>query len=130
MGASPAGTPALKLLLDEMLDPEIGVQLRRAGWDVESIQAGHHELLGADDSAVLAAATRLGRVLVTDNVRHFLPLHEARLADHTPHAGLLLAHPRAYPRSRRTIGLGVRGLAALLERHEGASTENLCAWLP
>jgi hypothetical protein len=113
-----------------MLDPEIGVQLRRAGWDVESIQAEHHELLGAADAAVLVTATQLGRRLVTDNVRHFLPLHEAHRAEQKVHAGLLLAHPRGYPRSKRTIGLWVGGLASVLERYESASTDNLCAWLP
>jgi Domain of unknown function (DUF5615) len=113
-----------------MLDPEIGVQLRRAGWDVESIQAEHPELLGADDAAVLATATQLGRALLTDNVRHFLPLHEAHLTEHKVHAGLLLAHPRGYPRSKRTIGLWVRGLAYVLERHGSGSAENLGTWLP
>jgi hypothetical protein len=113
-----------------MLDPEIGVQLRRAGWDVESIQSEHQELLGGDDSVVLARATHLGRTLVTDNVRHFLPLHEAYLAEHRVHSGILLAHPRSYPRSKRTIGLWLRGVAAVLEQHRTASTENICAWLP
>ena len=113
-----------------MLDPEIGVQLRRAGWDVESIQAEHPELLGGEDSVVLATATHLGRTLVTDNIRHFLPLHEAYLAEHRVHAGILLAHPRSYPRSKRTIGLWVRGLATVSEQHGTASTDNICAWLP
>lgn len=113
-----------------MLDPEIGVQLRRAGWDVESIQAEHVDLLGADDAAVLAGATSLGRALLTDNVRHFLPLHEAHLAEGKVHAGLLLAHPRSYPRSKRTVGLWVRGVARVLEQHRSESADNLCTWLP
>ena len=113
-----------------MLDPEIGVQLRGGGWDVESIVAEHPELVGVDDAVVLERAAALGRTLVTDNVRHFLPLHEAYLAEHQVHAGLLLAHPRSYPRSKRTLGLWVRGLTAAMERHGSESTENLCAWLP
>src|SRR5437660_12503726 len=98
---------SLKLLLDEMLDPEIGVQLRRRRWDVESIQREHQDLIGLDDRLVLERATQLGRALVTDNIRHFIPLHQTYLAEHKIHAGLVLAHPRSYPRSKRTIGIWV-----------------------
>ncbi len=113
-----------------MLDPEIGVQLRRRRWDVESIQAEYHDLIGLDDRVVLERATQLGRALVTDNVRHFLPLHHSYLAEQRTHAGLILAHPRAYPRSKKTIGLWVRGLEQVLQRLASGSTENVCEWLP
>lgn len=125
-----ASSRSLKLLLDEMLDPEIGVQLRRRKWDVESIQREHQELIGLDDGLLLERATQLGRALVTDNVRHFLPLHQTYLAEHKTHAGLILAHPRGYPRSKRTIGLWVRGLEQILRRLALGSMENLCEWLP
>jgi hypothetical protein len=113
-----------------MLDPEIAIQLRKRRWDVESIQGDHSELLGLDDEAVLDRATQLGRALVTDNIRHFLPLHRRYLAEQKTHAGLLLAHPRAYPRSKKTIGIWVRGLDAGLKRLASSATENLCEWLP
>ena len=124
-----AAVPPLKLLLDEMLDPAIAQQLRRHGWDVESIQRDRRELLGADDATVLESARRLGRVLVTDNVRHFLRLHQACLAEQSRHAGLLLAHPRSYPRSRTTIGPWVRGIDTAARRIAAASMENACEWL-
>ncbi len=113
-----------------MLDAEIGVQLRRRGWDVESIQREHQDLVSLEDVAVLDRAMQLGRTLVSDNVRHFLPLHQSYLADQKIHAGLLLAHPRSYPRSKKTIGVWVRGLEQILERLASSSTENLCEWLP
>lgn len=113
-----------------MLDPEIGIQLRRRRWDVESIQGEHQDLIGLDDRVVMERATLLGRVLVTDNVRHFLPLHRSYLVEQRIHAGLILAHPRAYPRSKKTIGLWVRGLDKVLERLASGSTENMCEWLP
>jgi Domain of unknown function (DUF5615) len=113
-----------------MLDPRIGAQLRRRGWDVEAIQAEHQDLLGLSDVVVLERAATLGRALVTDNVRHFLPLHEAFLMDQKTHAGILLTHPRAYPRSKKTIGVWVRGLERALERLGSAPTGNLCEWLP
>lgn len=113
-----------------MLDPAIAIELRRRGWDVESIQVDRQGLIGNDDPAVLEEATQLGRVLVTDNVRHFLTLHQAHLVEQRTHAGLLLAHSRSYPRSKKTIGLWVRGLEQTLERLRTSTTENLCEWLP
>jgi Domain of unknown function (DUF5615) len=130
MGAAAASARSIKLLLDEMLDPEIGVQLRRRRWNVESIQREHQELIGLADTFVLERATQLGRALVTDNVRHFLPLHNSYLAEQKTHAGLILAHPRSYPRSKKIIGVWVRGLEQVLDRLASASTENLCEWLP
>jgi len=130
MGAAAASARSVKLLLDEMLDPEIGVQLRRRKWDVESIQGEHQDLIGLADAMVLERATHLGRALVTDNVRHFLPLHRTYLAEQKTHAGLVLAHPRGYPRSKRTIGIWVRGIEKVLQRLASGSTENRCEWLP
>jgi hypothetical protein len=113
-----------------MLDPEIAVQLRKRGWDVESILAEHKDLLGLDDGVVLERATQLGRTLVTDNVRHFLALHYQYLAEQRIHSGILLAHSRAYPRSKKTIGLWVRGIDRLLRGLSSRATGNLCEWLP
>ena len=113
-----------------MLDPQIAVQLRKRRWDVESIQSDHPELLGSDDEVVLDRAAQLGRMLVSDNIRHFLPLHRRYQAEQKTHAGLLLAHPRAYPRSKKTIGIWVRGLDSVLKSLASSTTENLCDWLP
>ncbi len=113
-----------------MLDPQIAIQLRKRRWDVESVQGDHPELLGLDDEVVLDRATQLGRTLVTDNIRHFLPLHRRYLAEQQRHAGLLLAHPRAYPRSKKTIGIWVRGLDAALKGLASSTTDKLCEWLP
>jgi hypothetical protein len=44
--------------------------------------------------------------------------------------GLILAHPRAYPRSKKTIGIWVRGIERVLQKLATGSTENLCEWLP
>jgi hypothetical protein len=130
MGAAAASARLAKLLLDEMLDPEIGVQLRRRKWDVESIQREHQDLIGVADSMVLERATELGRALVTDNIRHFFPLHLRYLAEQRTHGGLILAHPRGYPRSKETIGIWVRGIERVLHKLATGSTENLCEWLP
>jgi hypothetical protein len=112
-----------------MLSHEIAVQLRQRGWDVESIQGDHADLMGVDDELVLERSTAMGRTLVTDNVRHFMPLHERYLNQLKAHAGLLFADHRSYPRSKRTIGAWVQGLETVLKRNASAETANLCDWL-
>jgi len=74
------------LLLDEMLDPQIAIQLRRRGHDVLAIQEDS-TLQGRPDPEVLARATELGRVLVTDNVADFSRLHRIVLQEGDHHAG-------------------------------------------
>ena len=69
-----------------MLPHEIAFQLRQRGWDVESIQGDHTELMGVEDAMVLERSTAMGRTLVTDNVRHFMPLHERHLSEQRSHA--------------------------------------------
>jgi hypothetical protein len=120
----------VKLLLDEMLAHEIAIQLCARGCDAESIQAQHHRLKAMDDCIVLEEAGRMGRTLVTDNVAHFLAAHGRLMAEGKHHAGLLLASSRAYPRSKRTIGLWVRALTDVVLDHEDRSTADLVTWLP
>jgi len=120
----------VRLLLDEMLDHEIATQLCARGCDAESIQSQHQRLKATDDYIVLAEAGRMGRTLVTDNVPHFLAAHGRLMAEGQHHAGLLLASSRAYPRSKRTIGLWVRALTDVVLDHADRPTENLVTWLP
>jgi hypothetical protein len=120
----------LRLLLDEMLDGEIAAQLRARGCDAESIQVEHRRLRATDDVIVLEESGKMGRALVTDNVAHFVAAHERLLAEGRHHAGLVLAHPRAYPRRKGTIGLWVRALGDVLTDLQGRSTEDLVTWLP
>lgn len=112
-----------------MLDPEIAVQLRGRGWDVESIQADHHDLISADDGVVLQRCADLGRALVTDNVRHFAPLYERFLSERRP-ASLVLVSSKRYPRAKETIGLWVTGLDALLRQHPALASADGCIWMP
>ena len=82
------------------------------------------------DFIVLEEAGRMGRTLVTDNVTHFLAAHSRLMAEGKHHAGLLLASSRAYPRSKRTIGLWVRALTDVVLDHNDRSTEDLVTCLP
>ena len=100
----------MRLLLDEHYSPEIAQQLRTShGHDV--LHAGEvSEVKGRFDPIVLEWAVEHGRVLVTENVRDFLPLHQVMLARGDQHGGLIFSNPRQLPRSKATIGLFVRSI--------------------
>jgi hypothetical protein len=120
---------SLKLLLDEMLDCEIAIQLRARGHDVQAIQGEYWQLKATEDWIVLEEAGKIGRAVVTDNVPHYLAAHRRLMAEEKHHSGLILASPRAYPRSKRTIGLWVRALEALFRDHKEKSASDLVRWL-
>jgi predicted nuclease of predicted toxin-antitoxin system len=107
----------VRLLLDEMFDPEIARQLRKRGHDVGAI-AELSELRSLSDREVLLWATTSDRVLVSENVQDFLPLHLEMAAASAGHAGLILTTHRKYPRTRRGIGGLVKALVALCEQPE------------
>ncbi len=75
---------SLRLLIDEdTQDARLVVMLRTEGHDVVTVnEAG---LRGQPDSAVLAHAARVQRVVLTMNCRDFLELHQADSA----HPGII-----------------------------------------
>lgn len=120
----------MRLILDEMLDAEIALQLRRLGWDVKAIQ-GDQALEGKKDLDVIRAARELGRVLVTENVRDFARHHRDLLSAGESHCGLLFTSRQRLPRSKGSIGLWVQTIDRYLKAQPpGASLENTCAWIP
>lgn len=66
METAAGSAETLKLLLDEMLDPEIAVQLRRRGYDVVAV-AEREDLRGLLDPEVFEVARREGRCLAMDS---------------------------------------------------------------
>jgi len=98
----------LKLILDEHINPEIGCQLRRMGYDLISVsEAG---LRGIGDENLLAYAAGKGRVLVTCNIGDFqLLLHEWRRAGRR-HSGILFVSEKTA--SQRRVAPLVRALKA------------------
>jgi hypothetical protein len=120
----------VKLLLDEMLDREIAAQLRQRGHDVEAIQE-RPLLWGTPDEGVLAdVAYPEQRILVTDNIQHFLPLHAAIVSRGDHHAGLLLVSSSKYPRAKRFIGRWVSALDSFLTTlPAGPELRDSYAWL-
>jgi predicted nuclease of predicted toxin-antitoxin system len=92
-----------RLLLDEMLSPEIAAELAKRGHDVVAV-AAEPGLVGLPDEQLLDWATDEGRCLVTENVKDFEVLRRAAIAQGRTHAGLLHSGPRRFPRDRRFVG--------------------------
>ncbi len=103
----------MRLLVDEHYSPVLARVLRDRGHDVEAI-AERADLVGATDEAVLTAAEREARGLVTNNARHLVPIAGRRLEAGGSHHGLILTSDRTLPRGREAIGGLTRALDALL----------------
>jgi predicted nuclease of predicted toxin-antitoxin system len=89
----------LPLLLDEMFSDVIAQQLRTKGHDVTSV-VGQPALAGLPDDQVLAYATAEGRILVTANIKDFMPLDGRYRAAGQAHPGLILVSTKTFPQSR------------------------------
>jgi predicted nuclease of predicted toxin-antitoxin system len=123
----------VKLLLDEHFSPTIAAQLQKQGYDVISVaergSAEHAPLRQQSDEDLLRWARSEGRVLVTENIRDFMPIHQAFLACGDHHAGILFTSPRKFPRRTGTIGTLITALALFLDRHPIHTLATDIAWL-
>lgn len=103
----------MRLLLDAHLSPaRLGEGARRAGHDVFAV-AEHPELDGASDESLLEIARAQGRILVTLNVRDFVPILRIWAGANRPHAGCVLIKGIA----AAEFGLMLAGLAYLFAEH-------------
>lgn len=105
------------LLLDEMLSPVIADRLTESGCEALAISSSP-DLRGVPDVDVLALAAEHGRVLVTGNIRDFVPLASSWAAQGRTHPGILLVSSKTFPMSRGRSG---RITAALLTRFRAGS---------
>jgi hypothetical protein len=71
------------------------------------------------DADVLAWARGQRRVLLTENVQDFMPLHERFLSQGEVHEGIVFTSPQRFPRSTAGIGKLVAALATFLTDHPG-----------
>lgn len=108
----------MKLLLDEMLSPDVARQLCKRGHDVTSIKGNSaHEALS--DSDVMALARSEHRVVVTNNLRDFRPLHsEAIVAGGPGHHGMIFI-PGNYRRTKADVSRIVTALETILIKYPG-----------
>jgi Domain of unknown function (DUF5615) len=119
----------VKLLLDEMLSPEIARELRVRGHDVEAV-ANHPDWEGQSDSQIMVVARTERRAIVTNNLRDFRPLHsEAITPGGSGHFGMIFI-PGNYRRTKADTGRIIVSLEAMLAQYPGeADLANGEAWL-
>jgi predicted nuclease of predicted toxin-antitoxin system len=92
---------AIKLYLDEQVDPDVAKGLRRHGIDVLTTQ--EERMLGKSDEQQLEYAISLGRTIFTQD-DDFLRLAAARIS----HAGIVYVHQGA------SIGDIIEGLRLIV----------------
>jgi hypothetical protein len=103
-----------RLYLDECLDGDLLIALlRNAGHEVEYPR--HAGTSGSDDEQQLQFAARQGLVLVTQNVRDFLDLHDSWQEAGRTHSGLLLVYRSGSPAKDMGAHDIVHAIARLLE---------------
>jgi predicted nuclease of predicted toxin-antitoxin system len=119
----------VKLLLDEHYSPRIAEHLRARGHDVKAV-AAQPDLAGLADRTLITAARRDGRALLTENAADFMPIVTELTRAGTPHAGIILANPHRFPRSRDSMGRLVEALHDLLVAHpQDEAFADRIAWL-
>jgi hypothetical protein len=74
--------------LDECVNHRLARILQERG--IDATTAAEARTLGYDDESQLLVATRLGRIILTHNQRHFQQLHSRFVADGRSHAGVML----------------------------------------
>ena len=79
----------VRLYLDADVDVKLATSLRRAGYDCVSARKVGSATL--DDEAQLAFAAREGRVLLTHNIQHFVPIFERWWHAGLSHSGIVVS---------------------------------------
>ncbi|MBI4401582.1 MAG: DUF5615 family PIN-like protein [Nitrospirae bacterium] len=111
---------AIKLYLDEDVDPLLAQVLRDRGIDCLSTQEAHK--LGRSDSEQLVFATEQDRVLLTFNVKDFVLLSQAYAASGQHHSGIIVSDHLPFRELLRRI-------LVLLQRHAQGDLANTLLWL-
>lgn len=78
--------------------------------------AAEPSLRSASDAELLDHAATVGRVLVTENIRDYMPLVHDRVAEGEAHPGLVLTNPKRFNRTSLAYpGNVIAALRAFLE---------------
>ncbi len=121
----------MKLLLDEMHAPTVADRLRDRGHDAVAVKE-RADLIGLPDEDLLRAATADGRSIVTENAKDFAALHQRLSAAGQRHSGLVITHPRRFPRSAGNhASVLADSLALFLDEHGAMldEVESFIWWL-
>jgi hypothetical protein len=113
----------IKIQLDEDCQAHaLPEGLRQHGIDAKTtIELG---LTGVDDETQLKAAGDAGRVLVSNNICDFVPLHEKWLAKGRFHAGIVVFHQQVF-----SVGEIIRRLAKLVHTLSAQELRGRLEWL-
>src|SRR5262245_12578105 len=104
-----------KFLLDEQINPALAPAATRAGLDVTAVSGS--ELQGRGDPDVFRAAVSQGRILVTYNTRHVVPLLRDVISSGAEPAGLVLAPAKRFgPGDVSSLWRALKSLADHIER--------------
>jgi len=106
----------VRLLLDEMFPAAMAEGLRQRGVDAVALQETK-PLRGLPDREVFVVAQLDRRCVVTENIGDFVRVEAAWRNEHeTPHCGLILVAPGAFPwHRRRVVGQLVDALTTVAE---------------
>jgi hypothetical protein len=118
----------VKLLLDVHHSPHAARRLRELGHDVVAA-ADDAALAGLDDEALLRAATRDNRAVVTENARDVDRIVREWSARGEHHRGVVFTSPRRYHRGSIAYPANLtRALAELLDEPSPAPQDGV-HWL-
>ena len=107
----------MRLLLDEMIPPQVARGLREAGYDVQAIKRDRNDLLGSSDLELVRCMATERRTIVTNDVDDFQKIHDQFLAAGDEHYGMVFTFDATMPRTKDAIPQWVQILTALLTEH-------------
>ena len=111
---------AIKLYLDEDVDPLLARVLRDRGIDCLSTREAHN--LGKSDSEQFAFAASQRRAILTLNVRDFVRLAREAATGGPEHCGIIVSDHLPFRELLRRV-------LVLLQRHAGGEITNTLLWL-
>ena len=106
----------MKLLLDEMISPGVARELRARGYDVMAVKE-RADLRSRRDRAIVRQMVSERRVIVTNNVKDYGPIHDRFVAGGEEHYGMVFAFDDTMPRNKASISRWVGVLETLLDGH-------------
>ena len=110
-----------------MYPPRLAEALCDRGHDAVAVKS-RADLVGRTDAVLLALATREGRSLVTENARDFAQLAAVLSEREQSHAGIILVHPRRFPRTSNGGSAFVDAIDRLAATWP-AGLDSLVVWL-
>lgn len=107
----------MRVLLDEMISPRIARELRARDHDAVAIKSDRPDLMSRRDREIVRRMATERRVIVTNNVKDYRPIHDRFLAGGEDHYGMVFTFDDTMPRNRASIPLWVSVLETLLGAH-------------